>query len=180
MKIVLTALAGLMIGLTAQAQPVISVTQGDAAGSDAFVFNIDPNGFAFDTINIEINALAGSLAQTETTPAVTNFTPALTTADTDILGLNTVALGQSYVGAEDSENRFAGALATLGGTFQSPADFLQVTLADASSEGATYQFRFALNGDEVGQAQSGTIGVPEPGSLALLGLGGLALLRRRR
>lgn len=182
MKTALTLTAATALGLSASAAPIVTVSPFNVGGNDFFVFNVDPNGEVIDTINVEFVATSGSFLNTENAPATVLFAPATTSADTDILGLSTVATGLTVVGDEDSSSRFAAAVASLGGTISAPLDVAQVVLNDASVDGGTYSIRFANQGSEVGSAVTGSFGVPvpEPTSMAMLVIGGWFMSRRRR
>ena len=180
MKTLSTLTALLAIGLSSQAAPIVTVTPSNVGGVDYFLFNVDPNGEVIDTIDIEFIATSGSFLNTENVPGNALFAGATTTADTDVLGLSTVATGLTFVGDEDSNTRFSAAITNLGGTISAPLDVAQVAVADAGISGGDYTFRFARLGSLVGGPESGAFGVPEPGSLALLTIGALAVTRRRR
>jgi len=174
---------GAVLSITAQAAPIVTVTQGlTLAGNDLFVFNVNPNGTVLDTIDITLTSTSG-FAQTEMAPGVVLFSPAGTADDTDVLGLNTVALGWSILGTLDDVNNFAAAGGPLGSDIPNPLDFAQAVFLGNGIGSGEYTFNFADNGSLVGSV-SGSFGnaVPEPSTLALgcISLLGAFVSRRRK
>lgn len=87
----------------------------------------------------------------------------------------------SELGVTTSENSWVGTWGdTSGDGPQSNFKFAQFTVSEGAQ--GSYSFDIAYAGDTgpVEVVLSGPIPVPEPGSMALLGLGGLALMARRR
>jgi len=172
-----------MVSTAAQAAPIVTVNPGlTGSGNDVFVFNVDPNGTTYDTIDITLTSASG-FVQAENTPGVVLFAPAGLSDDTDVLGLNTVALGWSILGTFDDANTFAAAGGPLGSDIFAPVDFAQAVFAGNGVGSGHYEFNFADNGNLVGNT-SGDFGntIPEPGTLALgfLGLLGAFVGRRRK
>ncbi|MBB6430079.1 PEP-CTERM sorting domain-containing protein [Algisphaera agarilytica] len=164
----------------AYAQPQITVTQDVSTGGNAlFTFEINANGVNYDTINFTTTATAGQFLQTETAVGVYNFVAG--NDDSDILGLPTIGSGLSVLGNVDTTSEIAGTITTFGGapTTSLNGGFAQVVFADGEPGAGQYQALFALNGDQVA-AVNGSYVIPEPASLALVGLGGLAMAARRR
>ena len=166
-----------------QSAPIVTISptgpwpNGAApGGNDLYVFNIDPDGTVFDTIDITFEASTGSFAG-ENVPAVVEFTPAGTSANTDVLGLNTVALGWSILVGADTPTLFNAAGGPLGQDIVAPVDFAQIVPSGFLYR-INWTINFADNGVLVG-SQSGIIPVPEP-STAMLALFGLCFFGKHR
>jgi hypothetical protein len=109
--------------------------------------------------------------------ADTNLDGVVSGADADVVGANfnlTDNTKQWFTGDFDYDGICSGSDADiLGATYD-------VNASPLSSEQLTAQFGSAFaEAFEGGQARAAASAVPEPGSLALLGLGGLGLLKRR-
>ena len=176
-KALVLACAVVMLGaVAAQAAPIVIVLEGTTTGgNDLYTFNIDPNGTVFDTIDIVMNSPEGGFLGNYIVGAVL-FAPG-GGDETDVLGLNTVAMGWQILETADSPTDYAAAGGPLGLNITAPLDFAQAALAPGTT--GTYVVSFADDGQLVGSVE-GTMPVPEPTSLALLCLSGLALAFRRR
>ena len=166
----------------AQATPIITLSNnglppGDGptpGGNDLYVFNTDPNGTVFDTIDVTIVATVGTFVG-ENNPAIVWFSPP-GGDETDFLGLNTVALGWSLLVSSDTPTLLAGAGGPLGQDITVPVDLVQIAVPPGFR--GTYTFNFADNGVLV-DTQSGIWPIPEPAS-AVLALMGFSLIGGRR
>ena len=171
-----------LIGVSlAQAAPIVTISPtgglpngAGPGGTDLHIFNINPNGTVFDTIDFNFTAGIGTLLG-ENVPAIVEFSPAGTVANTDVLGLNTVALGWSILVSSDTPTEFAAAGGPLGLDITDPVDFVQLVATEPMN--GFWQIRFADNGVLV-NSQGGILW-PEP-SCAVLALVGLCCLGRRR
>ena len=166
------------LATVSQAAPIVTVTEGTSTGgNDLYTFNIDPNGTVLDTIDITLTATTGAFMG-ENVVAVTEF---VTGADnTDVLGINTTAIGWSILMTQDSTTTLAGAGGPLGQNITAPVDFAQAVFPAGSGNLGHYVFNFADDGSLVGSIE-GDFGVPEPSTMlmASMGLLGLAFRRRR-
>lgn len=123
-------------------------------GNSLYIFNIDPNGTVFDTIGIEFRATSGTMLG-ENVANILELSPAGTNANTDILGLNTIAVGWSVLNSIDSPTEFQAAGGPLGQDIIEPVDIAQI-VAPYDSYG-TYTFNFSKVGTLV-HAISGSWG----------------------
>ena len=146
--------AFLFAGSLANAQIVSIEELTTPTPNNAFVFNIDPDGVTFDTIEIELAATNEIFLGTYNT-ALVNFSAKGTSDETDILGLNTTAMGWSILGSVDTATDFSAAGGPLGSDILAPVDFAQAVMPDGGT--GTYIFRFADDGSQVSEL-SGTFG----------------------
>lgn len=151
--------AFLFAGSLANAQIVTIEELTTPTPNNAFVFNINPNGVTFDTIEIELAATNEIFLGTYN-PAQTNFAAKGTTDETDVLGLNTVAVGWSILGTTDTDTAFSAAGGPLGSDILAPIDFAQAVMPDGGT--GTYIFRFADDGSQVSELTGTFGGTPPP------------------
>lgn len=142
-------------------------TTGSVAGSDFNVWNNATGWDSFHPNAVSTHATdgAGGVLNLSSGDAVDGSLTYTNATDnfTDAAGGGTFASGSGFVGISFNDGRFG---------------WIQVNNVDFG--GGTFNvvdWAVADLGDSI---TAGQTAVPEPGSLALLGLGGIALLRRRR
>lgn len=150
-------------------------------GLDLYTFAIDNSTSqdAYDTINVSIVPDGGFLFNNlENVGGVLNFQAG--NDDTDFLGINTVAIGLTLVGVVDENTELSGVITTFGGfpTDQLNNPFAQVVVQPGAM--GSIRVDFALAGQNVLEPVLGRFGIPEPGTIALAGIGLVGMIARRR
>ncbi len=172
-----------MATASATAAPIVTIDgPTNLGGFDYFTVNLNGNGAQFDTIDFSATAIIGEFANTENDPTVVLFAPAGTSADTDFLGLNTVAVGVTVVGSDDSNTLLAGAVTRLGGSLSDFNNGL-AQLVIPEGGGGIISVAFAAGGQPVFPDDGGDFVfgiIPEPTSIALVGLALAGVSVRRR
>lgn len=181
----------LVVGATATSahgQSLTATPFAAGAGLDGYTISIDPGSLNFDTIDLnfsgDLNQL-GNLGEGVFKPVSELGNTADTAFNGDLLGFTvlpadpdgTGTFGGPLDAGTETATELSASIANLGGTI---SQFGSIDYADiVTPTGAlfSYQINFASSGNQVGQL-AGVI--PEPASLALVGLGGLAMAARRR
>lgn len=173
----------MVVTVAVHAAPIITVTPSGPlpngasnGGNDLYVFNINPNGAVFDIVDVTFVVEGGGGFVGENIAGVYEFTPA-GSDNTDVLGLNTVALGWTVLNDADDPTFFTSAGGPLGLDIVAPVDYAQIVAVPGSF--GTWRIRFADNGVAL-TPQSGVWGIPEPGTFALLGLCLMVIAAKRR
>lgn len=132
--------------------------------------SITPQGQNILSFNLQSNgAFTGGFDQSELIPDTANIASALVDNTDSAVG---------WVSALTAAN-----IGYSGATASDPASIgviLQAGLQQQDLDATLTAQNWAGPGGASGEFMTSVINVPEPGSLALLGLGGVALLRRRR
>lgn len=209
-SIVSAAAASMFLGAVVSAAPIVTVSVATTTPTDPgmspFIgsqtlpgytgmllsFTSDVGFGLVTTIDASADGrgIFGSLAQTWVSGASTPTGTSTTSADSHFLAPNVftsfdVAETKTSEGAmTDTFPSFVdnGLGTSLKGTFAINPGLTSGPLAYVvikNDQTASYSVQF-VNGQGIGSIVSGTIAVPEPTSLSVFGLAGLAALRRRR
>lgn len=154
--------------------PVVSLGFAATAGAADTHFIITSSTVSFPTINNAQGRTSAAVTLTESngdTATLTGFKPGGTLFDARYNGLNTFAnlltgpYSKGAFGSTSDSDEFPG-----GGAFGLVGNVSDISI----------QWDFELSAHDQASGTSVFVVVPAPGALGLIGIGGLALVRRRR